>query len=298
MAQPNHDRPARRPRINPGYLFISPWLIGFALFTAFPFVASLYLSFCSYDVLSPPRWVGLTNYRDLLANDPLFAKSLWNTLLYAAFSIPLCVAAGIGLALLLDMNLRGMSIYRTIFFLPSIVPMVASSMLWLWILNPKIGLVNGLLAQVGVTGPAWLASAAWSKPSLILMSVWGVGGSMIIYLAGLKDIPIHLYEAALVDGANTYQRVRHITLPMLTPVIFFNVVMSIIGSFQYFTQAYVMTAGGPEDSTLFYALYLFNRAFQYMNMGYASAMAWVLLLVVLGATLLVFRTHKKWVHYE
>lgn len=286
------------PRPGIGWLFIMPWLIGFLLFTVFPFIASLYLSFCSYDVLSAPRWIGLANYRDLLLNDPLFYKALYNTLCYAVFSIPLGVAAGIGLALLLDMNLRGISIYRTIFFLPSIVPVVAASMLWLWILNPQIGLVNGLLAHIGIKGPAWLGSASWSKTSLIVMSIWGVGGAMIIYLAGLKDIPLHLYEAALVDGANTWQRVRHITLPMLTPVIFFNVVMSVIGSFQYFTQAYVMTGGGPEDSTLFYALCLFNRAFSYLNMGYASAMAWILLVIVFAATLLIFRTHRRWVHYE
>lgn len=263
-----------------------------------PFLASLYLSFCKYDVLSPPHLIGITNYRDLLFRDPLFWKAIYNTLIYAVFAVPLTTIAGIGLALLLDMDLKGTSIYRTIFFLPSIVPVVASSMLWIWVLNPQIGLVNSVLAHLGITGPPWLGSKEWSKPSLIMMSVWGTGGSMIIYLAGLKDIPQHLYEAALVDGANAWHRVRHITLPVLTPVIFFNVTMGLIGAFQYFAQAFIMTNGGPEDSTLFYSVYLFNRAFAFLDMGYASAMAWIMFVIVLTMTLILMKTHRRWVHYE
>ena len=221
-----------------------------------------------------------------------------NTFYYALFAIPLTIVAGVGLALLLNMNILGISVYRTVFFLPSIVPVVASSILWLWILNPQIGLVNVALSWFGITGPTWLGSTAWAKPALILMSLWSVGGSMVIYLAGLKDIPLHLYESALVDGANLWQRTRHITLPMLTPVIFFNLVMGLIGAFQYFTQAYIMTGGGPEDSTLFYCLYLFSRAWAYLDMGYASAMAWILFVVVLGITALVVRSHGRWVHYD
>jgi len=282
-----------------GWLFISPWLLGFALLVAYPFAYSFYLSFCRYDVLSPPVWVGLRNYRNLLAHDPLFWKSLYNTFYYAVFSVPLGIAAGVALALLLSADIRGLSVYRTIFYLPSIVPMVASSILWIWLLNPQMGLINTVLRLAGMEGPAWLGSTAWSKPSLILMSIWACGGSMIIYLAGIKDIPSALYEAAKVDGANVFQRTVHITLPMLTPVIFFNLVMGVISAFQYFTQAYVMTfgLGLPENSTLFYSMYLFNNAWLYLNMGYASAMAWILFSIVMAATLLLFGTHTRWVHY-
>jgi ABC-type sugar transport system permease subunit len=279
-----------------GYAFIGPWLIGFLLFTAFPFLASISLSFTRYNVVTAPVWVGTANYR-MLGEDVLFWKSLGVTFRYALVAIPLGIAAGVGLALLLNQEIGGISLYRTIFYLPSIVPTVATSVVFLWILNPQIGLVNGLLRSAGIVGPAWLQDKAWAPWSLVFMSLWGVGGSMVIYLAGLKDIPSHLYEAALIDGAGAWQRVRHITLPMLTPVIFFNLIMGVIGTFQYFTEAYVMTQGGPEDSTLFYALYLFQRAWRYLDMGYASAMAWVLFLVIMLLTGLIFRTQRRWVHY-
>lgn len=281
-----------------GYLFISPWLVGFVCFTAFPFVASILLSFCRYDVVSPPLWVGLANYEVLLGEDPRFWHALGNTLFYAAVAVPLGLAAALALALLLSLELRGISVYRTIFFLPSIVPAVATSVVFVWILNPQIGLVNGLLEVFGVRGPAWLQDEHWAMWSLILMSVWGAGGTVIVYLAGLKDIPASLYEAALVDGAGSWARTRHITLPMLTPITFFNLIMGVIHAFQYFTQAYIMTQGGPADSTLFYALYLFLRAWRYLDMGYASAMAWVLFLIVAGVTWALFKTHRRWVHYE
>jgi multiple sugar transport system permease protein len=281
-----------------GYLFIGPWLLGFLLFTAFPFLASLYLSFTRYNVVSAPVWVGTANYRMLVVDDPLFWKSLGVTFRYALVAIPLGIATGVGLALLLNQEVGGISIYRTIFYLPSIVPAVATSVVFLWILNPQIGLINGLLRNVGIVGPAWLQDKTWAPWSLVLMALWGVGGSMVIYLAGLKDIPVHLYEAALIDGATSWQRTRHITLPLLTPVTFFNLVMGVIGTFQYFTEAYIMTQGGPEDSTLFYALYLFRRAWRYLDMGYASAMAWVLFLVIMVVTGLIFRTQRRWVHYH
>jgi multiple sugar transport system permease protein len=252
-----------------GYAFISPWLVGFLVFTAFPFLASVYLSLTRYDIVSPPAWVGAANYRMLLTQDPLFWKALSITFKYALIAVPLGAVASVCLALLLNLPVKGMSVYRTIFYLPSIVPVVATSVVWMWILNPQIGLVNGLLKRVGITGPAWLQDTKWAFWSLVLMSLWGVGGSMVIYLAGLKDIPQHLYEAALLDGASPLQRTLKITLPLLTPVIFFNVVMGVIGAFQYFTQAYIMTQGGPEDSTQFYALYLFSRAWRYLDMGYA-----------------------------
>jgi multiple sugar transport system permease protein len=280
-----------------GYAFIAPWLIGFLVFTAAPFVSSIYLSFTRYDVVTPPHWVGLANYQALAHNDPLFWKALGITIKYAFVAVPLGIVAGVGLALLLNAEIGGISVYRTIFYLPSIVPAVAGSVVFVWLLNPQVGLVNSFLKLFGVTGPNWLNDSKTAFWSLVLMGLWGVGGSMVIYLAGLKDIPIHLYEAAVLDGASGSQRMRKITLPMLTPVIFFNLVMGVIGSFQYFTQAYVMTQGGPEESTTFYALYLFQRAWKYLDMGYASAMAWVLFVIVVVLTALIFRTQKRWVHY-
>jgi multiple sugar transport system permease protein len=281
-----------------GYLFISPWLIGFLAFTAWPFFRSIYLSFTRYNIVTEPKWVGWANYKMLLTEDEHFWKSAWVTVKFAAISVPLAIIAGVALALLLNINVKGITVFRTIFYLPSIVPTVATSVLFIWILNPNIGLINQILALFGITGPAWLKTAPWTFYSLVFMALWGVGGSMVIYLAGLKDIPVHLYEAATLDGASVFQKMRRITLPMMTPVIFFNLVMGIIGSFQYFTQAFVMTpTGGPQDSTYFYSLYLYNRAWKYLDMGYASAMAWMLFLVVVTLTAIVFRSQKKWVHY-
>lgn len=280
-----------------GYAFISPWLFGFLVFTAIPFVVSVYLSFTRYDIVSAPVPIGFTNYEKLFTNDPLFWKSLWITVRYALVAVPIGIVAGVALALALNLEIGGISVYRTVFYIPSIVPIVATSVVFVWILNPQIGLVNGILRNFGIIGPAWLQDTKWAFWSLVFMSLWGVGGTMIIYLAGLKDIPAALYEAAIIDGAGPWQRTRHVTLPMLTPVIFFNLVMGVIGAFQYFTQAYIMTQGGPDDSTHFYALYLFNRAWRYLDMGYASAMAWILFVLVMVLTLAIFSSHRKWVHY-
>src|SRR5579862_2651900 len=280
-----------------GLAFISPWLIGFLVFTAWPFLRSIQLSFTRYDILRPPKWVGLANYQSLLVNDEAFRNATWVTLKFAVVFVPLAIVAGVALALLLNSNIKGIAIYRTVFFLPSIIPTVATTAIFLWILNPQIGLVNGLLAKLGIEGPAWLDDPKWALWSLMFMGLWGVGNSMVIYLAGLKDIPTYLYEAAIVDGAPPIQRLLKITLPMLTPVIFFNLVMGVIGTLQYFTQAYIMTQGGPGDSTRFYALYLFDRAWRYSDMGYASAMAWLLFLAIVTLTFALFRTQKRWVHY-
>jgi multiple sugar transport system permease protein len=280
-----------------GYVFITPWLVGFLGFTLFPFFASVFLSFTSYDIVSSPQWIGLANYHELLANDARFWVSLKNTLIYAVVAVPLCLCVSFGLALLLEPERRSIGIFRTIIFLPSIMPVVATSVLFVWILNPQIGLMNGVLDLVGIRGPAWLQDPHWAMPSMILMSLWGIGGTIVINIAGLKDIPLSLYEAAVIDGAGTLRRIWHITLPMMTPVIFFNLVMGIIYAFQYFTQAYVMTGGGPEDATLFYALYVFQRAWQLLDMGYASAMAWVLFLLIMTVTGLIYRSQRKWVHY-
>ncbi|RYG25348.1 sugar ABC transporter permease [bacterium] len=295
-------RNARKGSLNrnlTGYLFIAPWLIGFLVFTLGGFAASVWLSFTRWNIVTPPKWVGTANYQALLSSDTLFWKSLAVTLKYAAVAVPLGVLGGVMLALLLNCSVRGVAVYRTILFLPSIVPAVASSVVFVWLLNPQIGLVNVLMKTLlGTEGPAWLSDTKWALPSLVLMSLWGVGGSMVIYLAGLKDIPLHLYEAATLDGAGPWQRMRKVTLPMLSPVIFFNLVMGTIGAFQTFTQAFIMTNGGPEDSTTFYALYLFNRAWRYGDMGYASAMAWILFVIVVAITAGLFRTQKKWVHYD
>lgn len=298
--QRSKQRPKRggeRSQLALGLAFASPWIFGFVVFTAYPIVASLYYSFTYFDTLSPPVWVGAQNYTRLLTEDPLFWQSLRNTLFMVVFGLPASLVAGLALALLLNQKLRGMAIYRTIFYIPSIVPTVASSVLWMWLLNPQIGLINKMLMAAGVQGPGWLTDPAWSKPALILMGIWGVGSAMIIYLAGLQDVSQELYEAAEIDGAGSAAKLFHVTLPMLSPVIFFNLVMGIIGTFQYFTQVFVMTHGGPEDSTLFYALHLFNKAFVDLQFGYASAMAWILFAITIAATALVFRSSARWVYY-
>ncbi|MFA6107124.1 MAG: extracellular solute-binding protein [Candidatus Latescibacterota bacterium] len=284
-----------------GYLFAAPWIAGFALLTAGPVAVSAVYSFCRYDVLHPARFVGLENYRRLLTDDPLFWRSLANTA-YMMLGVPLGMAAGLGIALLLAREIRGMRVYRTVYYLPAIVPMVASSILWIWVLNPEVGLVNALLRTLGIADPPnWLQSASWllgSKSAIILMGLWSAGSSMIVWLAGLKGIPRHLYEAAEIDGAGPWGRFLHVTLPMLSPYIFFNLIMGIIGTMQVFTQAYIMTQGGPDDSTLFYAYYLFNSAFRYFQMGYASALAWILFVVILLLTLVQLKLAPRWVHYE
>ncbi|MGY8827340.1 MAG: extracellular solute-binding protein [Candidatus Latescibacterota bacterium] len=283
------------------YLFVSPWLLGLLLLTAGPILVSIVYSFCRYDVLHAAEFIGFENYRRLFTDDPLFWKSLGNTA-YMMLGVPIGMAAGLAIALLLNTEAKGMRFYRTIFYLPAIVPMVASAILWIWVLNPEIGLINSLLRMLGVGDPPnWLQSASWafgSKSAIILMGLWSAGSGMIIWLAGLKGIPQHLYEAAEIDGAGPWRRFFHVTLPMLSPYIFFNLIMGIIGTMQIFTQAYIMTEGGPDDSTLFYAYYLFNNAFRYFKMGYASALAWILFLFILALTLLQLKMAPRWVHYE
>lgn len=298
----------QRTNTRNGLLFVMPSLIGLAVFTAYPVISLLYYSFCRYTALKPPSWVGLGNYQALM-HDKLFAESLWNTAYYTIFAVPLGIVVAFGLAVLLNAKVRGLAFFRTIFYLPSIVPVVASSVLWLWLLNPDYGLINlmidgfgGLLQKVGlpgVTGPGWLADPNWSKPALILMSTWGVGASVVIYLAGLQDVPQELYEAASIDGASGWRKTWHITIPFMSPYIFFTGVMGIIGSVQYFTQAWIMTGGtgAPANSTMFFAMYLFQNAFQMFKMGYACAMAWFLFIVILGATLLLFRSSARYVYY-
>jgi len=290
-----------------GLLFVSPWLLGFLVFELYPIVASGYYSLTKYSMTQPPEWVGLQNYIELFTDDPIFYTSLWNTFYYVVAFISLSTVLAVGMALLMNVKVRGIAFYRTLFYVPSIVPIVAASMLWIWVLNPQYGLMNTILGGIGLPRLGWLSSPVWSKPGLIIMSLWGVGTPMLIYLAALQDIPQELYEAAVMDGANAVQKIRHVTIPLLTPAIFFNAVTQLIVAFQYFTPAYVMSTrwagqaggnpGGPVDSTVFYALLLYRYAFVYFKMGYASAMAWILFVVVLVLTILLFRTSTRWVHY-
>jgi len=283
---------AEKKQMRAGLGFTSLWILGLLAFTAYPVAASLYYSFCDYSILKSPVWCGLENYQQLV-HDSLFWKSLRNTLFYAGLSVPLGTALALGLAILLNCEVRGRSFFRLLFFMPSIVPVVASAMLWLWIFNGEYGLMNGvlnpLLAPFGLHGPAWLADPTWSKPALIIMSFWGTGNAMVIYLAGLQNVPHELYEAAEIDGASPWQRFRHVTLPTIAPVVAFNAIMALIGAMQLFAQAYIMSEaangngnasdGNPERSTLLYSIYLFSTAFQDIRMGYASAMAYILFLV-------------------
>ena len=274
-----------------------PYLVGLVVFTGGPLLFSIVISFCRFDVLNPAVFTGLRNYLFMLRGDELFWKSFYNTV-YMVLGIPLGMALGLGIALLLNLKVRGVAVWRTFFYLPSIVPAVASSILWMWMFNPQSGLLNAMLGAVGIHGPNWLQDEHTSKGALILMGLWGAGGGMIIWLAGLKGISESYYEAAAIDGAGTWHKFRYITLPMLTPYIFFNLVMGLIGTFQIFTQAFIMTAGGPVNSTLFYAYHLFNNAFRYLNMGYAAAMAWFLFLIVVVLTAIQMKISGKWVHYE
>jgi len=293
----HNARERRRLRI--GVLFALPWIVGFLGLTVYPVMASFYYSLHVYSTFDQPmKWVGFSNYSKLLFHDPLFWKSLWNTAYMVLIGVPFHISLAVIIAMLLNLNLRGVAFYRTIFYIPTIVPTVATAVLWMWIFNPEYGLINALLGLLGIRGPGWLIVPELAKPSLILMGCWTIGGTIIIFLAGLQDIPEHLYEAAMLDGANSLQRVRHVTLPLLSPIIFFNVIMGVIGGFQVFTSAFIMTGGGPLDATLFYAYYLYNNAFVYFKMPYASAMAWLLFLVVIGATMLVFNTFGRTVYYE
>ncbi|MEM7128431.1 MAG: sugar ABC transporter permease [Chloroflexota bacterium] len=281
-----------------GWAMASPWIIGFIIFTAGPMIASLWLAGTDWDLLSSPKWVGLANFQTMIWEDELPLHALRITALYALMSLPLHLLFGVSLAMLLNTNIRGLAVLRTIYYLPAILAGVAVALLWRWIFSAEFGLLNLALSWVGIQGPAWLADRTWVLPSFVVMSLWGVGGSMVIYLAGLQAIPTDLYEAAEIDGANWIHRILNITLPMLSPVIFFQLVMGIIQAMQIFTQAFIMTNGGPANASLFYMLYLYRQAFQFFNMGYASALAWVLFLCILLLTLLVFRTASTWVYYE
>lgn len=304
-----HSRMATREAIA-GYMMVAPWLFGFLLLTAGPILASMVFAFCDYDVLHTPRFVGTANFRTLFTDDrELLGKALYNAAYISFYGIPLGMATGLAIALLLNMKVRGMGWYRTFFYVPSIVPAIASAVLWSWLLagDPNKGLLNALWKATltdwfGLLPPGWFGVPEWAKPGLIVQGLWGAGGGMILWLAGLQGIPQSLYEAASIDGASVWSRFRHVTLPMLSPYIFFNLIMGSIHALQEFDRVYVLSGGngsaGPLDSLLVPVLYLFNNAFRYFKMGYASAIAWVIFVIILALTLLQWQAQKYWVHYE
>ncbi len=281
-----------------GYLFIAPWLIGFFVFTGGPFLASLYISFTSWDVVGKMEWVGTSNYVKMFTNDALFWKALWNTGYYVVFHVPGVVIIALALATLLNQKLRAIAIYRTVFYLPAVTSGVATAIVWMFIFNGQTGLLNEGLSLLGIEGPNWLGTTQWAMPALIIMSLWNVGQPMIIYLAALQGVPQHLYEAVSMDGGGRWAKFRHVTVPLITPAIFFNMVMQIIGSFQVFNSAYVITYGGPAEATTVYVLYLYKVAFRNLNMGYAAGLAWILFIIILAFTLFQVTMSRRWVYYE
>lgn len=283
-----------------GYIYISPWFIGFLLFVLGPLVASLYYSFTYYSLLSTPQWIGLQNYVTALFNDRLFWVSVQKTLLFALTTVPLGVIGSFFAALLLNRQIVGKTLWRIFFFLPSLTPEVAAALLWLWILQPDIGIVNTTIRQLfGISGPPWLASPQWALPALVLVTLWTSIGSirMLIFLAGLQGVPQELYDAAAVDGVNWWQKIWHVTLPMISPTILLNLILGIIGSLQVFGLAFITTGGGPAYATFFYGLYLYQTTFKGFDFGYGSALAWFLFSTILVLTLIQISLSERWVHY-
>ncbi|MBI2939369.1 MAG: sugar ABC transporter permease [Chloroflexi bacterium] len=276
---------------------MAPWLLGFFAWTLGPMVFSAGLVFTEWELLTPIRWIGTANFT-ALAGDGLFARSLYNTAYFTFLAVPLQLTVALLAAMVLNLPIRGVGFYRAVFYVPSITPQVASVILWVWIFNPEYGLANAVVQAVGLPRQLWMLDPELVKPVFIFMSLWGVGNQMVIFLAGLQGVPESLIEAAQLDGASAWQRVRHITLPMISPVIFFNLIIGIIGSFQVFTTAFLATGGGPNYASLFYVLYLYQSAFQFLRMGYASALAWILFAIIMAFTLLQFRFADRWVYYE
>jgi multiple sugar transport system permease protein len=292
-------RSPRGRRLRLGLLFISPWIVGYCVFYLYPFLASLYYSFTRFTGIGNPVFTGLANYSGLL-HDSMFHTAVFNTVYYTVIEVPFSTVAALGLALLLNMKVRGQAVYRTLFYIPSIVPVVASSLIFVWIFQPSFGIVNALLSDVHITGPAWFFSITWSKPTFILLGLWGLGQPMVIYLAALQGVPKEMYEVASLEGASAWSRLRRITIPMISPVILFNVILSLVLSIQYFTQAQVIESppGSPGTSTMFYVTYYYQQAFQDLHLGYASAMAFLMFVGVLIVTVVLLRTSSRWVYYE
>jgi multiple sugar transport system permease protein len=293
-----HSRMYWRDTIQ-GYLFIMPVVLGLIIWTFGPMIASLYISFTEYNILKSPEFIGFRNYVDMFTRPPLrVLQSLGVTLIYAAFSVPLLIVAALGAALLLNQKLPGMRIFRTMLYIPTVVPIVATVFVWGWLLHPKFGLVNAALQFFGLPPGSWLSEPKTALPTLIALSLWGIGPTMVIFLAGLQSVPESLYEAAKIDGANTQQLFWHITLPQLSPTMFFVLITGLIGTFQYFIPAFILTKGGPLFATYFYNLNLYEKAFRWQFMGLASAMAWLMFAIILILTLILFRTSDAWVYYE
>lgn len=290
---------ARREAIE-GYLWISPWIIGFVVFSLGPIIASLYLSFTQYKIGGAPEWIGLENYRQAFFVDKLLWPSLSRTVYYSIAVVTLGVALSLLAAILLNQNIKWRPFFRALYYLPSLTPIVALAILWRWLLQPKVGLVNFVLYQVNIPGPGWLTDRAWAIPALILIALWASigGGRMIIFLAGLQGVPKELYESSEIDGANTIQRFFYITLPMISPVILFNLILGIIGSFSVFSISYIATEGGPNYATWFYMLHLYYNAFSYFQMGYASALAWIFFVLIFILSYIQIRLSNRWVYYE
>ena len=282
-------------------LFAAPWIVGFLLFTLGPMLMSLYLGFTQYSIASPPKWVGLANFvKALSGGDRLFWPSLGRTAVYAGVMVPLSICGSLLVALLLNQRLKAASLFRTLFFLPSLTPIVASAVLWRWLFQPEFGAINTLLGYVGVHGPRWLADPKLAMPSLMVMALWGAvgGATMVIFLAGLQGVPVELHEAAQIDGANVVQRFWAITLPMITPTLFFNLVLGVIAALRTFAPALVATNGGPDYATWFYILHLYQTAFQNVEMGYGAALAWIFFVIVVSLTYVNVRLSRRWVYYE
>jgi len=288
--------PWRREAIH-AYVFMSPAILGLLLFTLGPMVASLLLSFTEYNLLRPPVWIGLENYREMFTEE-LFWQAFRVSSIYSVVSVPLGLMLALGLAVLLNHKMRGRMLFRSIYYLPTVISGVGVAMLWRWLFNAEFGIINVLLGYAGIQGPAWLLDKNWALPALIITSLWGIGGTTLIFLAGLQGIPQELYEAAEIDGAGRWSQFRNVTLPLLSNVTFFNLVLGIIGALQVFTDAFVITRGGPNHATLFLSMYLYQHGFLYLNMGYAAAIAWFMFLVVMLLTLLVFKSSPLWVFYE
>lgn len=285
-----------------GVAFISPWIIGFLAFQLFPIFRSLYLSFTNFTLIKTPDWIGLSNYINLFTKDKNFTLSLSNTFYIVLIGVPIQLVVAFICALLLNQKLKGQSFFRTIYLLPTVMPAVATSILWLWIFNPRIGLVNNFLNYFGINGPTWFKDPLWSKPSLIIMLCWTVGATTIIYLAGLQGVPDELYEAAEIEGANGIQKLFAITIPLVSPITLFNLITGLIYAFQMFSEPFMISggnpSGSPQGSMLFYSIYLYQNAFSFTKMGKASAMAWVLFLIILIVTLVTLRVSRRWTFYE
>ncbi|KRE49755.1 carbohydrate ABC transporter permease [Paenibacillus sp. Soil724D2] len=290
-------RKQRKFRGKTFYFFIFPWLIGSIVFTLYPILSSLYFSFTEYDITHPPKWIGLGNYTKML-HDELFWRGVKATLIFTLFSVPLQLVLSLVLALLVNQKLPFQRFFRTVFYFPSMISGVALSLMWLWVFNSKTGMFNYVLSLVGVAGPGWLEDEKWALTAMIIMTMWGAGAGMVIFLAGLQGVPPIIYEAGKIDGVNRWQSLWNITIPMISPVILFQLIMGVIESFQVFTQAFVMTKGGPHYATQFYVYYLWQNGFKFFKMGYASAMAWLLLIAVMFFTFLIMKFSKKFVHYE